>query len=422
MPIETRRYGTAGPRVVVLHGGPGAPGSAALPARGLAGAFLLVILIAGVWFVFTARQLHLEIQPEPDRVDVQGGLIAPRLQGYYLLRPGIDRIIRRDVDLLYTIARMARRLDLTTRATPDWCMATGITDTLRRLDPDGAGPAGGTAGFPVFDASPDILVLNQGLEAALDDPETRSLVHRIIETGTERRVPAQTAITEEGVGNPAVLAGGISEALITTAAGLCVAIPSLMGYRYLRGRVDELVVDMEKEAMKLVEALHESAGQTIQLGVVREHRGQAGDAPLDVASLARAEVGENVLVRGMGHLGRGERPQYGRWTYWEKFDYLAVFWGVELLPVGPAPVGRPLALAEEPLHGADELHAVALVEHHPVRSEDELLPGLAFLTTAHVHVVKVADEVEEGQQGAEREKPAGRKDHDRPRLEAVTEQ
>ncbi len=65
-----------------------------------------------------------------------------------------------------------------------------------------------------------------------------------------------TAITEEGVGNPAVLAGGISEALITTAAGLCVAIPSLMGYRYLRGRVDELVVDMEKEAMKLVEALH----------------------------------------------------------------------------------------------------------------------------------------------------------------------
>ena len=65
-----------------------------------------------------------------------------------------------------------------------------------------------------------------------------------------------TAITEEGVGNPAVLAGGISEALISTAAGLCVAIPSLMGYRYLRGRVDELVVDMEKEAMKLVEALH----------------------------------------------------------------------------------------------------------------------------------------------------------------------
>lgn len=64
------------------------------------------------------------------------------------------------------------------------------------------------------------------------------------------------AITSHGVGDPAVLAGGISEALITTAAGLAVAIPSLIGYRYLRGRVNALVVQMEKEAISLVEALH----------------------------------------------------------------------------------------------------------------------------------------------------------------------
>lgn len=63
------------------------------------------------------------------------------------------------------------------------------------------------------------------------------------------------AITVHGVGNPGVLAGGISEALITTAAGLTVAIPSLIGYRYLRGRVDGLVIRMEKEAMKFLEAL-----------------------------------------------------------------------------------------------------------------------------------------------------------------------
>ena len=63
------------------------------------------------------------------------------------------------------------------------------------------------------------------------------------------------AITAHGVGDPGVLAGGISEALITTAAGLTVAIPSLIGYRYLRGRVDALVVRMEKEAMKFLEAL-----------------------------------------------------------------------------------------------------------------------------------------------------------------------
>jgi biopolymer transport protein ExbB len=64
-----------------------------------------------------------------------------------------------------------------------------------------------------------------------------------------------TAITTEGVGNPTVLAGGISEALITTAAGLTVAIPALIAYRYLRGRVDGLVVKIEKESMRFIEAL-----------------------------------------------------------------------------------------------------------------------------------------------------------------------
>lgn len=64
------------------------------------------------------------------------------------------------------------------------------------------------------------------------------------------------AITSQGVGNPTVLAGGISEALITTAAGLSVAIPSLMFYRYFRGRVDMLVIKMEEESLKLVEVIH----------------------------------------------------------------------------------------------------------------------------------------------------------------------
>lgn len=64
------------------------------------------------------------------------------------------------------------------------------------------------------------------------------------------------AIMEHGVGNPGVLAGGISQALITTAAGLLVAIPALVGYRYLRGRVEELVVYMEQEAMLLIDVLH----------------------------------------------------------------------------------------------------------------------------------------------------------------------
>lgn len=64
------------------------------------------------------------------------------------------------------------------------------------------------------------------------------------------------AITAQGVGDASVLAGGISEALITTAAGLSVAIPTLMFYRYFRGRVEGFVVSMEQEALKLVEVLH----------------------------------------------------------------------------------------------------------------------------------------------------------------------
>lgn len=65
-----------------------------------------------------------------------------------------------------------------------------------------------------------------------------------------------TAITTAGVGNPGVLAGGISEALLTTAAGLCVAIPALIFHRYLSGRVDKLVISMEAEALKMVEVMH----------------------------------------------------------------------------------------------------------------------------------------------------------------------
>jgi len=70
-----------------------------------------------------------------------------------------------------------------------------------------------------------------------------------------------TNITTVGVGNPAQLAGGISQALITTAGGLMVAIPSLMFHRYFRGKVDGLIVDMEKESLKLVDVLQKRQSQ-----------------------------------------------------------------------------------------------------------------------------------------------------------------
>ncbi len=82
-----------------------------------------------------------------------------------------------------------------------------------------------------------------------------------------------TAIQLEGTGNAAVLAGGISEALITTAAGLTVAIPSLFFHRYFQRKVDELVIYMEQEALKLVEVLN--ADRTDNADVKRPTMAQA---------------------------------------------------------------------------------------------------------------------------------------------------
>ena len=64
-----------------------------------------------------------------------------------------------------------------------------------------------------------------------------------------------SAIMAQGTGNTGVLAGGISKALITTAAGLTVAIPAVFFHRFFVRRIDELVIAMEQEATKLVEVV-----------------------------------------------------------------------------------------------------------------------------------------------------------------------
>lgn len=64
-----------------------------------------------------------------------------------------------------------------------------------------------------------------------------------------------TAITANGVGDPTVLSGGISEALITTAAGLSVGIPCLMLYRHFRSRIIELTVLLEENSIALLDVL-----------------------------------------------------------------------------------------------------------------------------------------------------------------------
>jgi len=69
------------------------------------------------------------------------------------------------------------------------------------------------------------------------------------------------AISVSGLGNPAMLAGGISQALITTVAGLIVAIPAYIFYRYLRGKVEDLVVRMERETTRLMNAVRSAQAE-----------------------------------------------------------------------------------------------------------------------------------------------------------------
>ncbi|MEN9659098.1 MotA/TolQ/ExbB proton channel family protein [Iodobacter fluviatilis] len=59
-----------------------------------------------------------------------------------------------------------------------------------------------------------------------------------------------------GAANPAALAHGISVALYNTAFGIIVAVPALMFYRFFRGKVDGFLVEMEQQAVKLVEVVH----------------------------------------------------------------------------------------------------------------------------------------------------------------------
>ena len=62
-------------------------------------------------------------------------------------------------------------------------------------------------------------------------------------------------ILKTGVGDANQLAGGIGQALVSTAGGLVLAIPALMFYRYFRGLINEYVIDMEKQAIALMDVL-----------------------------------------------------------------------------------------------------------------------------------------------------------------------
>ncbi len=68
-------------------------------------------------------------------------------------------------------------------------------------------------------------------------------------------------ILDHGIGDMTQLAGGIGQALITTAAGICVAIPALVFHRYFRGLVAAYVIEMERQSMALVDVLEHAASE-----------------------------------------------------------------------------------------------------------------------------------------------------------------
>ncbi|MEA3347834.1 MAG: MotA/TolQ/ExbB proton channel family protein [Pseudomonadota bacterium] len=74
-------------------------------------------------------------------------------------------------------------------------------------------------------------------------------------------IKAFNVISHAGIGNPQMLAGGISEALITTAAGLSVAIPAFVFYKLLRSRVDKRILRMERVSIEVLDLIDQENGR-----------------------------------------------------------------------------------------------------------------------------------------------------------------
>lgn len=69
-------------------------------------------------------------------------------------------------------------------------------------------------------------------------------------------IDAFLVVTAGGISDPTALAGGISKALVTTASGICIAIPAMIMHRYYSRHIQSLTVRMEQQAVRLVDMLH----------------------------------------------------------------------------------------------------------------------------------------------------------------------
>ncbi|MBC8499534.1 MAG: MotA/TolQ/ExbB proton channel family protein [Candidatus Atribacteria bacterium] len=95
-------------------------------------------------------------------------------------------------------------------------------------------------------------------------------------------VKAFNVIAVMGVGKPEALAGGISEALLTTAFGLSVAIPTIVIYNYLSHRVDKLIREMEVNCVELIDLL--SFQEIHNGGIIQGNLNQDGEVEYEISS------------------------------------------------------------------------------------------------------------------------------------------
>ena|SRR6056297_510197 len=88
-------------------------------------------------------------------------------------------------------------------------------------------------------------------------------------------IKAFQVVSVVGVGNPEALAGGISEALLTTAFGLSVAIPTIVAYNYLAHRVDRQIKEMESTSVEILELLtikQDSKEEGVKIDEILSHQ------------------------------------------------------------------------------------------------------------------------------------------------------
>ncbi|MFQ6111902.1 MAG: MotA/TolQ/ExbB proton channel family protein, partial [Nitrospinota bacterium] len=90
-------------------------------------------------------------------------------------------------------------------------------------------------------------------------------------------IRAFNVISQSGTGNPGLVAAGISEALLTTAAGLTVGIPALAAYHFLRAKVDRYIHEMESISMDFVQGMAEAAASRSEEAALRQPVREEGD-------------------------------------------------------------------------------------------------------------------------------------------------